>query len=67
MINETTHGGPRRNAGRPRKGEQPRVPISFSVDLEIKQMAGELRKAGVPVGGRVEGFIRALYHQYFTL
>ena len=63
----TTHGGPRRGAGRPRKGALPRVSMTISVDADILALARELRAAGIPIGDRVAGFIRSLYHQHFTL
>lgn len=57
MSKPATHGGPRPGAGRPRKGEQPRVTISFSVDQSCKKMAADLRREGLVVSELVEFFI----------
>ena len=61
-----THGGPRPCAGRPRKGELPRVTISFSVDPDTAQKARKLRKAGFELNAHIEGFISDKYAWYFN-
>lgn len=56
-----THGGSRPGAGRPRKGDLPRVTISFSVDQLTRQMARDLRAAGFDLNNAVEDFIANRY------
>ena len=57
MSTQPTHGGPRPGAGRPRKGEQPRVTISFSVDQSTRDQARRLRSAGFPLGEHIEALV----------
>jgi len=66
MKDNSTHGGPRPNAGRPRKGEQPRVPLCFSVDPDTAQKARKLRKAGFELNAHIEGLISDKYAWYFN-
>lgn len=66
MSTQPTHGGPRPGAGRPRKGEQPRVTISFSVDQSTRDKARKLRKAGFELNAHIEGFISDKYAWYFN-
>lgn len=58
---KNTHGGSRPGAGRPRKGDLPRVTISFSVDQLTRQMARDLRAAGFDLNNAVEDFIANRY------
>lgn len=60
------YGGKRPGAGRPRKGEELRIPITFSVDPAIMKMAQELRKAGFPLGTHIEALIQEKYSWYFN-
>lgn len=60
------HGGPRRGAGRPRKGEQPRVGLTFSVDRTTRDQARRLRSAGFPLGEHIESLVREKHSWYFN-
>lgn len=60
------YGGKRPGAGRPRKGEELRIPITFSVDPSTMKMAQELRKAGFPLGTHIEALIQEKYSWYFN-
>ena len=60
------HGGPRPGAGRPRKGEQPRVPISFSVDQSTRDQARRLRSAGFPLVEHIEALVHEKHSWYFN-
>lgn len=60
------YGGKRPGAGRPRKGEELRIPITFSVDPAIMKMAQELRKAGFPLGTHIEALIQEKYSWFFN-
>ena len=62
-----THGGPRPGAGRPRKGEQPRVTISFSVDRRTAQKVQELRNDRVAVNEILDDYICSIHHAHFDL
>ena len=66
MKQSNTHGGPRPGAGRPRKGEQPRVTISFSVSPDIVRKARELRNDRVAVNEIVEDYINSMYRFHFS-
>ena len=60
-----TQGGARKGAGRPRKGTELRENISFSVDVEVKRMAKELREDGANLNEMVELFVAAAYAEHF--
>ena len=64
-ITPDNHGGKRPGAGRPRKGEELRIPITFSVDPKVKVMVAELRNAGVDVGQLVCSVIAMKYEGMF--
>lgn len=66
MSTQPTHGGPRPGAGRPRKGEQPRVTISFSVDQSTRDQARRLRSAGFPLGEHIEALVDEKCRWYFN-
>ena len=57
METNNTQGGKRNGAGRPRKGQELRVPLTFSVDPATRQKAQELRNAGYALNELVEGII----------
>lgn len=65
MDTNKNYGGKRKGAGRPRKGEQLRENMSFSVDVEVKRMAKELRDDGVNLNELVELFVAAAYTEHF--
>ena len=67
MSNANNHGGARPGAGRPRKGDERRVSITFSVDAETAIKVRALRIKGLPVGERVETFINSMYHIHCVL
>ena len=60
------HGGPRQGAGRPRKGEQPRVGLTFSVDQSTRDQARRLRSAGFPLGEHIEALVHEKHSWYFN-
>ena len=62
----TKQGGARRGAGRPRKGQALRVPISFSVDPQFRDQARRLRAAGFPLAEHIEALIQEKYCWYFN-
>ena len=65
MDTNKNYGGKRNGAGRPRKGKELRENISFSVDVEVKRMAKELREDGANLNEMVELFVAAAYAEHF--
>ncbi len=66
MSKPATHGGPRPGAGRPRKGEQARVTISFSVDQSTRDQARRLRSAGFPLADHIAALVDEKCKWYFN-
>lgn len=62
-----THGGSRPGAGRPRKGDLPRVTISFSVDVSTLEKAQKLRAVGYPLGLFIEKRINEMYEDEYEV
>lgn len=60
-TNNKMQGGQRKGAGRPRKGEALRVPLTFSVDPATREKAQLLRNAGYNVNELVESIILNAY------
>lgn len=58
-------GGARRGAGRPRKGDELRVTMSFSVDPTTLERARELRGNGCKLNAVVEDAIRDQHRLIF--
>lgn len=56
-----THGGSRPGAGRPRKGDGLRRPVTFSVSEDTARMIQELRYEGEDVNGLVAHTIATRY------
>lgn len=61
-----TQGGARKRAGRKRKGEELRIPITFSVDPSVMEKAQKLRAAGFPLNIHIEALIEEKYSWYFN-
>ena len=57
----------KKKAGRPRKGEALRIPITFSVDPEVYQQAVRLRNSGFPLGYHVSALITEKHDWYFAV
>ena len=60
-TNSKMQGGPRKGAGRPRKGTEPRVPVTFSVDPDTRRKAQELRQLGYPLNDILEKLVAGAY------
>ena len=65
METNNTQGGKRNGAGRPRKGQELRVPLTFSVDPATRQKAQELRNSGVELNRIVESYINLVHRWAF--
>lgn len=59
--NRSKAGGARRNAGRPRKGTELRVPLVLSVDPQTREQYRALRACGAQILEGVESYIAARY------
>lgn len=57
INSNATKGGKRAGAGRPRKGTEPRVPVTFSVDPETRSRAQVLRQGGYPLNTILENLV----------
>lgn len=60
-------GGARPGAGRPRKGDERRVSITFSVDAGTAIKLRKLRDTGRDINGLIEMYILDLYEESFHL
>ena len=65
-TSKSAHGGARRGAGRPRKGEGLRVGLTLSVSPETLNKARQLRKAGFPLNEHVEDLVDEKHSWYFN-
>ena len=65
-VSTSAHGGKRNGAGRKRKGEELRIPITFSVDPSVMEKAQALRAAGFPLNIHIEALIEEKYSWYFN-
>lgn len=59
-------GGARPGSGRPRKGVDLRVGITFSVSKETARMVRQLREDGADVNVQVEDLVRNFYAFYYN-
>jgi len=65
-IPSGNYGGKRPGAGRPRKGEELRESLTFSVDPLVKKKAQALRSAGFPLNAHIEALIEEKFAWYFN-
>ena len=65
-IQDSNYGGKRPGAGRPRKGEELRESLTFSVDPLVKKKAQALRSAGFPLNAHIEALIEEKFAWYFN-